>query len=827
MRRFIDSTSYVAYRTRMFAAAALVSLLTSAISLAHGGAYAQTYPPEAVYVHWDRDVYSAGATAWFKAYVVSDHAFSTRSTVLHVRLLDPTGRLLLQSVLPVVGGTAAGQLDLPDTLRSGVHVLQAFTPGMLAGSDAAFYERRVYVAGVASSRVSPAATAAVPPLRVRLFPEGGRLLAGVPNRVAFQALWSDGGGADLRGRVVDDSGHLVVEVAAFRNGRGSFAFTPKAGRSYSLRVEKGGADLSFPLPPHVEDAVAIGVAPHPEGFVFTLYDRTSSPERKAAAVAGRMQGRTVFQVAVPADRRDIRGVMRTDPETLRSGILTFVVMNRDGMPLAERRVFYRHPDLECRAALVWDTLDFKPRSPNRFTLKTIDPFAGEFSVSVHDDEPDPLRLSPSSMVADILLKPSLLGWQGEDADWYFRGPADSSEKALDLLMMTEGWSRINWKTAPAKERRVDSPVDPGFIVVRGVVEEPSRSIPRRIMMLMEGSAFGRRTEFADVDAKGRFRIDSLLFFGEASLSFFDPSVKKGKPLKVTLTGAPIGQVGSLPVAKAGFGNRNGVEAGAADAPGLSSSRPAGLFDSAVTMREVLVTAARKTPAQQLNERYAKGLFADGEERLIDLTSPDEQPVQQNIFEYLKFRVPGIQVADPNYEVASMPALGDDPFNDPQGYRVYYRQQPTISSMGNIPMAVYLNEVQTSTNVVAAIPANQFAMVKVFSSFAAAPGGGAGGALVLYTKDPVFNPGGNSVAPIRYKGFDIVREFPETDYGKSPGLMREKDDRRTLLWRSRPSMSASGTSFPFFSNERPGRYRVSVRGMTYDGRILSVDRIVQK
>ena len=99
--------------------------------------------------------------------------------------------------------------------------------------------------------------------------------------------------------------------------------------------------------------------------------------------------------------------------------------------------------------------------------------------------------------------------------------------------------------------------------------------------------------------------------------------------------------------------------------------------------------------------------------------------------------------------------------------------------------------------------------------------------MLYTKDPVFNPGGSSVAPIRYKGFDIVREFPETDYRKSPGLMKERDERRTLLWRTRPVMSAAGTSFTFFSNERPVRYRVSVRGMTHDGRILSVDRIVQK
>jgi hypothetical protein len=786
---------------------------------------AQSQPPETVYLHLDRDVYEAGTTLWFKGYVFSDHSFSNRSTVMHVRLLHPSGRLLVHSSQPVMAGVSSGQILLPDTLRAGVFILQAFTPVMLGQKGLAVFEQRIFIAGLPAPKTT-AAPEVKPRLSVRFFPESGTSLTGVPNRIAFRASLDDGSGHGLLGRIIDDSGRVVSEVASFREGMGSFAFTPMEGRTYSLQTDHEGRTYSFPLPAHESDGASIGVDPHPEGYVFTLHDRSILPEKRAVAVVGEMQGRTVFRVNVPADRRSMRGVIRTDPETIRSGILNFKVVNRDGMPLAERRVFVRFQVSEGGLDLVWDTLDFSPGSLNRLTLKSKDPLAGEFSVSVHDGETDPLGKSASSMLAELLLKPSLPGWPGEDADWYFSAGGDSSRKGLDLLLMTEGWSRIDWKKTGQDVDFAAVPADPGFIVLEGVLEEPLRSPDRRIMMLMEGSAFGRRTESADVDAKGRFRIDSLMFFGDANLSFFDPSMKKGKPLKVSLLSSPL----AAQAAKSTVPSRYGVAGQGmpeAEPSGISSSAPSVLTDSAVAMREIVVTASSKSPAQRLNERYAQGFFADGEERLIDLADPSEQTYQQNIFEYLKFRVPGIQVVDPNYEVASMPSLSDDPFNDPQGYRVFYRQQPTVSSLGNIPMAVYLNEVQTSTSVVATIPANQFAMVKVFSRFAPAPGGGAGGALALYTKDPEFTGDGRSVRPLRYKGFDIVREFPDIDRRPATDASRGEAERRTFLWRPRLDLSKGTATLRFLSAGNPSRYRVSVRGMTQDGMIVSMDRIVQK
>ena len=165
---------------------------------------------------------------------------------------------------------------------------------------------------------------------------------------------------------------------------------------------------------------------------------------------------------------------------------------------------------------------------------------------------------------------------------------------------------------------------------------------------------------------------------------------------------------------------------------LSGNAPM-VMDSIKSMNEVVVRSKKKSATEELNDFYSKGFFSSGETKIIDLVNGPDKIVHENIIEFLKFKVPGLSVVDPNYENAPMPSM--DPFDDPSAYRIYYRQQATISSLGNAPMAIYLNEVQISPTVLATVPANDIVLIKVFSNFAMAPGGGAGGALAIYTKKP--------------------------------------------------------------------------------------------
>src|SRR5204862_7280336 len=81
-----------------------------------------------------------------------------------------------------------------------------------------------------------------------IYPEGGDLIAGLPNRVYLEGTTPAQKPADMAGVIVNAAGK---EVAAFRTeheGRGRFSFIPAKGQAYSIRVtETAGIKTVFPL----------------------------------------------------------------------------------------------------------------------------------------------------------------------------------------------------------------------------------------------------------------------------------------------------------------------------------------------------------------------------------------------------------------------------------------------------------------------------------------------------------------------------------------------------------------------------------------------------
>lgn len=103
-------------------------------------------------------------------------------------------------------------------------------------------------------------------LFVKFFPEGGDLVAGLPNRVYFRATTPLDKPAELKGRVVDSHGAEVVRIETLNDdkergvnqGLGVFAFTPKADETYSLKIDQPtGITGAIALPPVQADGVVL------------------------------------------------------------------------------------------------------------------------------------------------------------------------------------------------------------------------------------------------------------------------------------------------------------------------------------------------------------------------------------------------------------------------------------------------------------------------------------------------------------------------------------------------------------------------------------------
>ena len=93
--------------------------------------YADRFPQEKIYLHFDRSVYNKGETIWFKAYLLAGFDPSTYSRNIYFDWFDANGRLLRHTAAPIYEASAKGQFDIPadyarvQPSRKGIYAMDA------------------------------------------------------------------------------------------------------------------------------------------------------------------------------------------------------------------------------------------------------------------------------------------------------------------------------------------------------------------------------------------------------------------------------------------------------------------------------------------------------------------------------------------------------------------------------------------------------------------------------------------------------------------------------------------------------------------------------
>lgn len=755
-------------------------------------------PIEKIYFHFDREEYLAGETAFFKTYLASDYQPDTLSSVLYAELCQPGGSTISRKVLPILFGATNGHFDLPDSLRTGQYMVRAWTPRQMNQDPHFIFTRSIWIYGRKPANLYEEKT---PALRLEFFPEGGNLVQGLQNTIAFKVTDEQGLPREFRGMIHEGNGREVARVKTQHDGMGMFDLTPGSGDYYAVAADEPGGPR-YPLPPATERGVVLTLIPHPDGQFFELRQKWGDTLHRAAYMVGQMQHHVVFRQEFNSFRESIQGLIKT--RDLRSGIMQVTIFNPEGIPLAERLCFVDNGEYRLEASLVPDTVGREAKDRNRFHVALRDTVDGNFSISVIDADYAVSR--EENIFSGLLLSSDLRGYVHRPA-WYFTNQNDSTRAALDLLMMTHGWRRFSWTAVPAVSDLAYK--DPGFVRIAGRVTLRESKKPfdqKRMLVYIIGSDSARTVQSVLTDREGRFLIDSLLFFGPARLLLSDARGKKGLYIDAALDGDTLHRFFNLPRL--------------ADIPTGHEFRTAGstreryLANLAalkegpgITLEEVKLKVRSKSRLQEVEERYASGLFSGMSTKSIDLTDSRETAAYTNIFDYLQFRIPGLEIG-----------------TDGADYVVYYRQGPSASSMGEIPMTIFVNEVVSDATTVASIRANEVALVKVFSSFVGASGNGAGGVLAIYTKkgDDLFNISSGRSFNLRYNGFSVIREYYSPDYHAQPAERSQADRRITLQWK--PDIMVRGINpdipFVFYNNDSAKKFFVVVEGMTVDGRMVS-------
>ena len=441
---------------------------------------------EKVYLHLDNNCYYKGDTIWYRSYVVrADNLdYTDMSHILYVELLSPDGLVVeRQNIIVSPDGYGDGNFALKDSLYSGYYELRAYTRWMLnfrvtehdyGRKDREYFYNKEMAHdffrqfGTVYSRVVPVYErpdsagdytqkyiVSRPKTRiekelkedllVNFYPEGGHLIAGTRCRVAFEVHDEEGQQVDIEGTVRVGDKNDSLRIRTTHQGRGVFTVdVPHDGR-LRARFTYHGKDYRFDLP-KTED-VGCALQLDAVGPVLTAEIALRGfPEGQSYALAVLCRGMLKsFQTITDGGR------VALDTSLLPTGVNDLILLDENGRLLADRLFFVNHHDIDLNPVTV-SGMQSEYQPFEAVTLQIQAPAAMKhLSISVRDGANEELTYDTGTILTDLLLSSELKGFVAYP-DYYFEADDVEHRRALDLLMMVQGWRRYDYAEITSGEK---------------------------------------------------------------------------------------------------------------------------------------------------------------------------------------------------------------------------------------------------------------------------------------------------------------------------------------------------------------------------------------
>lgn len=468
---------------------------------------------EKIYAHTDKNYYLSGEILWFKLYNTDAtfHKPADLSKVAYVELLDSANKPVLQAKIGLKNGEGNGSLYLPVNLSSGNYLLRAYTNWMKNFDPVFFFQKKITIVNVQKSNTSSGGNESVG-IDIKFFPEGGDLIYGLQNHIGFKAIAANGKSAAFTGYLLDNN-DTVLQFTPLHAGMGSFDLTPQTNHTYKAVIKTpDGISTVKPLPIIYNTGYNMRVTDNGDKWsVQVQCNVTSIKELYVLAYTG-----DAVKYTGTASLQNGKASFEISKALLGDGISRLTAFNDQGKAVSERLVF-KKPEtlLSITAKTNQDAYRERQKVSVDIALNNTD--TASLSMAVY--RLDSLQQPDLSTIEHYLLFSSELKGYIEDPTYYFDGADKSAPKALDNLLITQGWRRFKWNEILRNEQ---TPIE--FIpetnghIVKGKVINMATGQPAQLIETYL-SVPGSMTQFKSCisDSAGTVKYEFPNFFGGTSV----------------------------------------------------------------------------------------------------------------------------------------------------------------------------------------------------------------------------------------------------------------------------------------------------------------------
>jgi hypothetical protein len=761
-------------------------------------------PQEKVHLHLDKSIYTIGEDIWLKAYIVNGekHQLSAISATLNIELINDADSIKQYIKLPIAFGMSASGLLLPSQLKTGNYRIRAYTNYMRNSDVGYFFEKTLTIINPENVNINIKKRAVLSnkipadnpknltarDIDFQLFPEGGYLINGLSSKLAFKANDKNGLGVNIKGIIRDRENKDIVQFASTHQGMGQILFTPLKGQTYkAVVILANGSEITRALPIALEQGIKMSLNEiHRDTIAINISStallNTTLP--KEIYVVGQQGGKVYYAAKTLVN--DTSFIATVAKNTFPTGVVQFTLFSSDGLPVSERMVFVQNNDA-LTISTVTDKQIYNSREKVTVALSVADqqgtPVSGNFSVAVIEEKRIVNEDGETSILSNLLLSSDLKGLI-EKPNSYFRNNTDQNRANLDLLMLTHGYSKFEWKKVLDNNEVAINPVPEKALQVSGYLKTLNNKPLKNSLVTLFTK--GNNILFLDTlsDRNGKFTFDNLTF--EDSTAFVVQALdgKNKNKAKIELIKETIPTI-----LKNNVANTLALVIDTSVLEHLKYDISAG--EKAIMLREIELKTAKKVL------KYSDNLNGVGKADQIVIA--EELKICIDLAQCLQTKLSGII------------------FQDGVPY--------SMRSLDK-PMRIVLDGLLKDGNFrLKEIPIETVESVEVLKSMAlsSAYGADGGAGMIIITSkrgkmqpETIQYPSAPDVVSFSAKGYQVSRIFYSPQYDIPKQDQEATDFRSTVFWSPNIFTEKGKAKFDFFTNDSKGIFKMVIEGIADDG-----------
>ena len=277
------------------------------------------------------------------------------------------------------------------------------------------------------------------------FPEGGNLVENAENRVAFKAMNEFSKAAEVEGVVLDEKNKEVARFSSFYQGMGDFSL-PRAneGAFYRVRLTKPASDREYALPQVEKNNYTLHI--NNENIQKNQLNVSfNAPKSGTVHIVAQTRGLVQYTNTIQA--REGRNTLEINAKNFPIGVAQITLFDAQKTPKAERIVFVGNAN-QLNIKLSSNKKTYMPRERVEISVETTDEngnsIPANLSLSVLNDKVVSFADDKQDNLLSYMLLSSDVKGEIDEPAFYFKKDEPKAKKALNYLLMTQGWRRFSW-----------------------------------------------------------------------------------------------------------------------------------------------------------------------------------------------------------------------------------------------------------------------------------------------------------------------------------------------------------------------------------------------